>query len=50
MIWSVESSLAWHTSVDLWSRKSSLNVQDWNSINMWYNNHGDKYTYLIWSW
>jgi len=50
MIWSVESSLAWHTSVDLWSRKSSLNVQDWNSINMWYNNHGDKYTFLIWSW
>ena len=50
MIWTVDSSLAWHTSVALWSRKSSLNVQDWNSVDMWYNNHGDKYTFLIWSW
>ncbi len=50
MIWGVDSSLAWHRSVALWSRKSSLNAQDWNSIDMWYNNHWDKYTFLIWSW
>ena len=50
MIWWVDSSLNGHHSVALWSRKSSLNVQDWNSIDMWYNNHWDKFTYLIWSW
>ena len=50
VIWWVDSNVWGHHSVFLWSNKSSLNVQDWSSIDMWYNNHWDKHTYLIWSW
>jgi len=50
MIGSKNSSLWGHHSVALWAVDSSLNVQDWSSLLIGTNNHGDKFTFLIGSW